>query len=111
MENTQKMSLAPIEMETPPTLIPSSDSSVQFSSNIPTQTISTSTQTAKRIRFQRHQSLDKFKNQVRILLKLGKIDPIDSNLRIKDEKGTFIENSNIINLLINATQDAKELVG
>ena len=111
MENIQKVSLAPVGMETPPTLVPSSDSSLQFSSVIPTQTQSISTQTAKRIRFQRHQSLDKFKNQVRILLKLGKIDPIDSNLRIKDEKGTFIENSNIINLLINATQDAKELVG
>jgi hypothetical protein len=106
MEHTQKMVLAPYGTEAPPVLVPSTDSSVQYTSEIPTQTV---TQSVKRIRS--HQSLDRFKNQVKILLKLGKLDPIDNYLRIKNENGVFIENSNIINLLHNATQDAKELVG
>jgi hypothetical protein len=107
MEHTEKMVLAPYGAETPSVLVPSTDSSVQLSSDIPTQT--SGTQTVKRIRS--HQNLERFKNQVKILLKLGKLDPIDNNLRIKNENGVFIENSNIINLLHNATQDAKELVG
>jgi hypothetical protein len=106
MEHTQKMVLSPYETEGPPVLLPSTDSSVQYTSEIPTQT---APQPVKRIRL--HQSIERFKNQVRILLKLGKIDPVDNNLRIKNENGVFIENSNIINLLHYATQDAKGLVG
>jgi hypothetical protein len=121
MEHTQKVVLTPYESETPPVLIPSTDTSTQYTSMIPkqnvstvTQTISpqtmnTGTQTIKRMRS--HPYGDKFENQIKIAVLLGIIGGIDRSLRIKNENGIFIENSNLINLLHNATQPAKRLIG
>jgi hypothetical protein len=114
MEHSSKMVLTPFENEqAPPILTPSTNNSVQYNSTVPVQTTSTGTQsyvqnsnmgTQIPIRKQKsHPFLEKLINQLKIILKLAKIDAYDTSLRIKNNKGDFIENSNIINLLQNAT--------
>jgi hypothetical protein len=122
MEHSSKMVLTPFENEpAPPILMPSTNNSVQYNSTVPVQTTSTGTQsyvqnsnmgTQISIRKQKsHPFLEKLINQLKIILKLAKIDAYDTSLRIKNNKGDFIENSHIINLLQNATVLAKVLIG
>jgi hypothetical protein len=109
MEHSQKVTLTPFENEPPPILHSSSDSSVEYSSNSKPYTTTVGTQTIKKVKS--HPILEKLVNQIKIILKLAKIEGYDDNLRIKNEYGNYIENSNIINLLQNATISAKILVG
>jgi hypothetical protein len=109
MEHSQKVTLTPFENESPPQLIPSTETNIKYLSNIPSETSTIGTQTTKKIKS--HPYLEKYVNQIKIILKLAKIDGYDNNLRIKNENGNFIENSNIINLLQNATIAAKVLIG
>jgi hypothetical protein len=109
MEHSQKMVVTPIENEQPPSLLPVSQD-VLYSSGLPTQTSSTSTQFPVK-KQKAHPFLEKLTNQLKIILKLAKIDAYDNTFRIKNDKGFFIENSNIINLLQNATLSSKILVG
>src|SRR5258708_16916903 len=127
MKNTQKMVLTPIEYESMPVLYPSSSSDVRYNSipsnaqysNVETQTsnvpssnvqyVSTQTQTGKKPKS--HPMLEKLINQLKIVLKLARVNAYDANFRITNENGIFIENSNIINLLQNVTTPAKALIG
>lgn len=122
MEHSSKMVLTPIENEQqPPLLTPATSNSIQYNSYEPMPSMSTGTQsniqysnastqmTSKKLKT--HPFLEKLINQLKIILKLAKIDAYDTSLRIKNNRGEFIEHSNIINLLQNATVLAKVLVG
>jgi hypothetical protein len=111
MENNQKLIVTPVENDIPPpNLLPMTNPDVQYTSFIPVQTGDVSTQTTPR-KQKGHPTLERLINQLKIILKLAKIDAYDTNLKIKNEFGSYIENSNIINLLHNATVPSKVLLG
>lgn len=105
MDHSQKMVLTPLdsELEQPPTLYPSTNPNMQFSSG---DNASPSTKKSKS-----HPMLERLTKQLQIVLKIANVKGYDSFLRIKGEKGNYIENSNILNLLQNATSPAKILLG
>src|SRR5277367_4725607 len=101
MEHSQKVVVMPYNSEiAPPTLPVATDPNTQFSS------LSTKQKQPKH-----HPLLEKLTSQIKIILKIAKIDGYDGNFRIKNESGVFIDNTNIINLLSNVTTPAKALLG
>jgi hypothetical protein len=96
MQHSQKVVVTPYDDTQPPSLPMAIDSDVQFSS--------------KKIN-KGHPLIDKFTKQLKIVLKLAKIDGYDGDFRIKDENGQYIYNSNIISLLNDATSISKVLIG
>jgi hypothetical protein len=94
MQHSQKVVVTPYDE--PPSLPMATDSDVQFTSKKPNKG---------------HPLIDKFTKQLKIVLKVAKIDGYDGDFRIKDENGHFIYNSNIISLLNDATSISKVLIG
>jgi hypothetical protein len=101
MDHSQKMVLTNFESEIAnpiPSLPIATDPSTQLSSE-------------KKAKSQSHPLLDKLTRQIKIILKLAKIGAYDTDLRIRGEGDEFINNSNIINLLADATATSKVLIG
>lgn len=55
--------------------------------------------------------LDKFLRQMQIILKIAKINGYDIGGRIRDQEGSFIENSSLIHLLTYSMTPGRVLVG
>ena len=106
MEHSQKMILTPMETESPPTLPPSTASNIVYNSEQQTQP-----KIVKSRKTKSHPLLEKITNQLLITLKLAKIDGYDDKLRIRNNSNDFIDSSNVVNLLQNATSNAKVLIG
>jgi len=103
MNHSQKLVIKPFESE-PPVLPIATDDAVQFSSG--------ANSTPKRQPQKHgHPMLEKITKQLKIILKIAKVDGYDLDLRIKDEAGRPVYNSNIISLLNDATSMSKVLVG
>ena len=110
MEHSQKMVVQPIESEIP-VLHKATDENIQFSS-IPKDvayhpTINMSPDKKPKS----HPILDKITKQLKIILKLAKVNGYDNNLRIKGSNNNYVDNSNIINLLNDAMITSKVLIG
>jgi hypothetical protein len=100
MEHSQKVTVMPLESEMQPPVLPMvTDSNVQFSSQ------------EKKPKSSAHPLLEKLTKQIKIILKLAKVNGYDADLRIRGEGENFINNSNIINLLADATSASKVLIG
>ena len=110
MEHSQKLVVQPIESEIP-VLHKATDESIQFSS-IPKDvsyhpTINMSSNKKNRP----HPIIDKLTKQLKIILKLAKINGYDNDLRIKGDNDNYVENSDVISLLNDAMSSGKVLKG
>jgi hypothetical protein len=95
MNHSQKVVVTPYDQ--PPDLPLATDQDTHFTSN--------------KKQKHGHPQLERLTKQAKIILQLAKVDGYDLDLRIKNEDGSPVYNSNVLSLINDATSISKVLIG